>query len=45
MASAKYRVSLRTLQDREQGRRVPSGAAKPLLLIVDRNPRVLFEVA
>lgn len=39
------RVSLRTLQDWEQGRRVPSGAARTLLLIADRNPRVLFDVA
>lgn len=38
-------VSLRTLQDWEQGRRAPSGAARTLLLIVYRNPRVLFEVA
>ena len=38
-------VSLRTLQDWEQGRRVPSGAARTLLLIVYRNPRVLFDVA
>jgi len=39
------RVSLRTLQDWEQGRRAPSGAARTLLLIVEKNPRVLFEVA
>lgn len=39
------RVSLRTLQDWEQGRRVPSGAARTLLMIADKNPRALFEVA
>ena len=39
------RVSLRTLQDWEQGRRAPSGAARTLLLIVERNPHVLFDVS
>ena len=38
-------VSVRTLQDWEQGRRVPSGAARTLLLVADRNPRVLLEIA
>jgi len=38
-------VSVRTLQDWEQGRRAPSGAARTLLVIADRNPRVLLEVA
>lgn len=38
-------VSVRTLQDWEQGRRVPSGAARTLLLIAHRNPMALFEVA
>lgn len=38
-------VSLRTLQDWEQGRRVPSGAARTLLMIADRNPQALLEVA
>jgi len=38
-------VSVRTLQDWEQGRRAPSGAAKTLLVIADRNPRALLEVA
>jgi putative transcriptional regulator len=38
-------VSVRTLQDWEQERRVPSGAAKTLLLIANRNPGVLLEVA
>ena len=38
-------VSVRTLQDWEQGRRAPSGAARTLLLIAHRNPLVLLEVA
>lgn len=38
-------VSVRTLQDWEQGRRVPSGAARTLLLIAHKNPMVLLEVA
>lgn len=38
-------VSVRTLQDWEQGRRAPSGAARTLLMIADRNPHVLLEVA
>lgn len=38
-------VSVRTLQDWEQQRRAPSGAAKTLLLIADRNPGALLEVA
>ena len=38
-------VSVRTLQDWEQGRRMPSGAARTLLLIAHRNPMALLEVA
>jgi putative transcriptional regulator len=38
-------VSVRTLQDWEQGRRAPSGAARTLLLIAAKNPRALLEVA
>lgn len=38
-------VSVRTLQDWEQGRRAPSGAARTLLLVVDRNQRALLDVA
>ncbi|MDD4927857.1 MAG: helix-turn-helix domain-containing protein [Gallionella sp.] len=38
-------VSVRTLQDWEQGRRSPSGAAKTLIAIADRRPEVLREVA
>jgi putative transcriptional regulator len=38
-------VSVRTLQDWEQGRRAPSGAARTLLMVADRNPGALLEVA
>ena len=38
-------VSLRTLQDWEQGRRAPSGAARTLLLIAAKNPQALLDVA
>ena len=38
-------VSVRTLQDWEQARRIPSGAARTLLLIAHKNPMALLEVA
>jgi putative transcriptional regulator len=38
-------VSLRTLQDWEQGRRAPSGAARTLLLIAAKNPKALVDLA
>jgi putative transcriptional regulator len=38
-------VSVRTLQDWEQGRRAPSGAARTLLMVAAKNPRVLLNVA
>ncbi|WP_238985453.1 helix-turn-helix domain-containing protein [Nitrosococcus halophilus] len=38
-------VSVRTLQEWEQGRRQPSGAAKTLLRIAERHPEVLRELA
>ena len=38
-------VSVRTLQEWEQGRRAPSGAARTLLAVAQRNPRILLEVA
>lgn len=38
-------VSVRTLQDWEQGRRSPSGAARTLLMIAAKNPHALLEVA
>lgn len=37
-------VSKRTLQDWEQGRREPSGAAKSLITIALKRPDVLLEV-
>jgi putative transcriptional regulator len=37
-------VSTRTLQEWEQGRRQPSGAARSLLVIASRKPEVLREV-
>jgi putative transcriptional regulator len=38
-------VSIRTLQDWEQGRRAPSGAARTLLLMAYRHPKALLEIA
>jgi len=38
-------VSVRTLQDWEQGRREPSGAAKTLIAIAERRPEALREVS
>lgn len=38
-------VSKRTIEQWEQGRRTPSGAARTLLKIVDRHPEVLLELA
>jgi putative transcriptional regulator len=38
-------VSKRTLEQWEQGRRQPSGAAKQLLKIAERHPELLLEVA
>jgi putative transcriptional regulator len=38
-------VSVRTLQEWEQGRRAPSGAARTLLIIAAKNPRALRDVA
>ena len=37
-------VSVRTLQEWEQGRRQPSGAAKTLIAIAERRPDVLKEM-
>lgn len=38
-------VSVRTLQEWEQGRRAPSGAARTLLMVAAKNPQALLEVA
>lgn len=37
-------VSVRTLQDWEQGRREPTGAAKTLLRVAATHPKVLLEM-
>ncbi len=38
-------VSVRTLQEWEQGRKTPSGAAATLLRVAARHPRILKELA
>jgi len=38
-------VSVRTLQEWEQGRRQPTGAAKTLLRIAESHPEILLEMA
>ena len=38
-------VSKRTLQEWEQGRRTPNGAAKTLWRVVERHPEVLRELS
>lgn len=38
-------VSVRTLQDWEQGRREPSGAARTLLRIATKNPQAVLDAA
>ena len=38
-------VSVRTLQEWEQGRRTPSGPARTLLELAHRNPKALLELA
>ena len=43
-AALKLKISARTLQEWEQGRRHPSGAARSLLTIAARRPEVLREV-
>ena len=37
-------VSVRTLQDWEQGRRQPSGAARTLITIAEQRPKMLKQV-
>jgi len=36
-----FGVSLRTVQDWEQGRRVPDGAARAFLIVIDREPEAV----
>jgi putative transcriptional regulator len=38
-------VSVRTLQEWEQGRKQPSGAAKTLLKVAEKYPDILQELA
>lgn len=38
-------VSVRTLQDWEQGRRAPTGAARTLIAVAARTPEVLRQIA
>ncbi len=38
-------VSVRTLQEWEQGRKVPSGAAQSLLKLISRHPELLAELS
>jgi putative transcriptional regulator len=38
-------VSVRTIQDWEQGRRVPRGPAQSLLRIADRRPEVFLDLS
>lgn len=38
-------VSVRTLQEWEQGRRKPTGAAQTLLAVAERHPEILRELA
>jgi putative transcriptional regulator len=42
--AAALNISARTLQQWEQGRRQPSGAAETLLRVVARHPEVLREI-
>lgn len=37
-------VSVRTLQDWEQGRRRPSGTARTLMMIAERDPQAVLDV-
>jgi len=38
-------ISVRTLQDWEQGRREPSAAAKTLIKIAELHPKILRKIA
>lgn len=38
-------VSVRTVQEWEQGRRAPSGPARTLLMIAHKNPKALLDSA
>jgi putative transcriptional regulator len=36
-----FGVSVRTVQDWEQGRRVPTGASRAFLIVIDREPEAV----
>lgn len=36
-----FGVSVRTIQDWEQGRRIPSGASRAFLMVIDREPEAV----
>lgn len=36
-----FGVSIRTVQDWEQGRRVPSGASRSFLIVIDKEPEAV----
>lgn len=38
-----FGVNLRTVQDWEQGRRVPSGASRNFLIVIDKKPDAVRE--
>lgn len=42
--AAYFGVNLRTIQDWEQGRRVPSGASRNFLFVIDQAPDVVRQV-
>jgi putative transcriptional regulator len=37
-----FGVSVRTIQDWEQGRRVPTGASRAFLIVIDREPEAVY---
>lgn len=37
-------VSVRTLQEWEQGRRIPSGAAQTLIKVANKHPKALLDI-
>ncbi len=39
-----FGVPVKTVQDWEQGRRVPSGASKNFLFVIDKEPEVVHRV-
>jgi putative transcriptional regulator len=39
--AAHFGVSVRTIQEWEQGRAVPSGPARALLIVIDREPKAV----